>query len=47
MLASVGVAFGKNSSQYEMAAIVAEAGMVMIQAHTIRRAIPHRTAEKR
>ena len=27
--------------------MVAEAGMVMTQAHTIRRAIPHRTAEKR
>jgi hypothetical protein len=30
-----------------MAAIVADAGIVMIQAHTMRRAIPQRTAEKR
>lgn len=30
-----------------MAAIAADAGMVMTHAHTIRRAIPHRTAEKR
>ena len=35
------------NKKYEMAAIAADAGMVIIQAHTIRRAIPHRTAEKR